>query len=153
MSASFPPLSLDATRPVRLFQSAGRATPTLTGRVLPRWANYCYTRLEHTTRHGETMARYVGAIDQGTTSTRFIVFDRGGNMISSAQKEHKQIFPKPGWVEHDPIEIWQNTQEVAGAALARASLGPSDLAAVGITNQRETTVLWNKRSGKPLHNE
>ena len=98
------------------------------------------------------MARYVGAIDQGTTSTRFIVFDRGGNMITSAQKEHSQIFPKPGWVEHDPIEIWQNTQEVAGAALARASLGPSDLAAVGITNQRETTVLWNQRSGKPLHN-
>jgi glycerol kinase len=101
---------------------------------------------------GQTMARYVGAIDQGTTSTRFIVFDRGGNMISSAQKEHKQIFPKPGWVEHDPIEIWQNTQEVAGAALARASLGPGDLAAVGITNQRETTVLWDKRNGKPLHN-
>jgi glycerol kinase len=98
------------------------------------------------------MARYVGAIDQGTTSTRFIVFDRGGNMISSAQREHKQIFPKPGWVEHDPTEIWQNTQEVAGAALARASLGPGDLAAVGITNQRETTVLWDKRSGKPLHN-
>ena len=98
------------------------------------------------------MARYVGAIDQGTTSTRFIVFDRGGNMITSAQKEHRQIFPKPGWVEHDPVEIWQNTQEVAGAALARASLGASDLAAVGITNQRETTILWNKRSGKPLHN-
>jgi glycerol kinase len=101
---------------------------------------------------GQTMARYVGAIDQGTTSTRFIVFDRGGNMISSAQKEHKQIFPRPGWVEHDPMEIWQNTQEVAGAALARASLGPGDLAAVGITNQRETTILWDKRSGKPLHN-
>ena len=98
------------------------------------------------------MARYVGAIDQGTTSTRFMVFDRGGNMITSAQKEHQQIFPKPGWVEHDPIEIWQNTQEVAGAALARAGLGPSDLAAVGITNQRETTILWNQRSGKPLHN-
>jgi glycerol kinase len=98
------------------------------------------------------MTRYVGAIDQGTTSTRFIVFDRGGNMISSAQKEHKQIFPKPGWVEHDPIEIWQNTQEVAGAALGRAGLGPDDLAAVGITNQRETTILWDRRSGKPLYN-
>ncbi len=98
------------------------------------------------------MTRYVGAIDQGTTSTRFIVFDRGGNIISSAQKEHKQIFPKPGWVEHDPIEIWQNTQEVAGAALGRAALGPSDLAAVGITNQRETTILWDRRSGKPLYN-
>jgi glycerol kinase len=98
------------------------------------------------------MTRYVGAIDQGTTSTRFIVFDRGGNIISSAQKEHKQIFPKPGWVEHDPSEIWQNTQEVAGGALARAGLTPGDLAAVGITNQRETTILWDRRSGKPLHN-
>jgi glycerol kinase len=99
-----------------------------------------------------TMTRYVGAIDQGTTSTRFIVFDRGGNIITSAQKEHQQIFPKPGWVEHDPMEIWQNTQEVAGAALARAGLGPGDLAAVGITNQRETTVLWDRRTGKPVHN-
>jgi glycerol kinase len=98
------------------------------------------------------MARYVGAIDQGTTSTRFIVFDRGGAIISSAQMEHEQIFPKPGWVEHDPLQIWRNTQEVAGAALARAGLGPRDLAAVGITNQRETTVLWDRRSGKPLHN-
>jgi glycerol kinase len=99
-----------------------------------------------------TMTRYVGAIDQGTTSTRFIVFDRGGNIVASAQKEHKQIFPKPGWVEHDPLEIWHNAQEVAGAALARASLTPGDLAAVGITNQRETTILWDRRSGKPLHN-
>jgi glycerol kinase len=98
------------------------------------------------------MTRYVGAIDQGTTSTRFIVFDRGGNIITSVQMEHRQIFPKPGWVEHDPMEIWQNTQEVAGAALARAGLGATDLAAVGITNQRETTVLWDRRSGKPLHN-
>jgi glycerol kinase len=98
------------------------------------------------------MARYVGAIDQGTTSTRFIVFDRGGSIITVAQKEHAQVFPKPGWVEHDPMEIWQNTQEVAGAALARAGLGAGDLAAVGITNQRETTLLWDRRSGKPLHN-
>jgi glycerol kinase len=98
------------------------------------------------------MTRYVGAIDQGTTSTRFIVFDRGGSIITSAQKEHQQIFPKPGWVEHDPMEIWLNTQEVAGAALARAGLAPRDLAAVGITNQRETTILWDKKSGKPLHN-
>jgi glycerol kinase len=98
------------------------------------------------------MTRYVGAIDQGTTSTRFIVFDRGGKIISSAQKEHRQIFPKPGWVEHDAIEIWQNTQEVAGAALGRVGLRPADLAAVGITNQRETTVLWERASGKPLHN-
>jgi glycerol kinase len=98
------------------------------------------------------MTRYVGAIDQGTTSTRFIVFDRGGTIITSVQMEHRQIFPKPGWVEHDAMEIWQNTQEVAGAALARAGLGATDLAAVGITNQRETTILWDRRSGKPLHN-
>jgi glycerol kinase len=98
------------------------------------------------------MTRYVGAIDQGTTSTRFMVFDRGGKVVSSAQMEHRQIFPKPGWVEHDAIEIWQNTQEVAGAALARVGLRASDLAAVGITNQRETTVLWDRATGKPLHN-
>ncbi len=98
------------------------------------------------------MSRYVGAIDQGTTSTRFIVFDRGGNIITLAQKEHAQVFPKPGWVEHDPLEIWRNTQEVAGAALAKAGLVAGDLAAVGITNQRETTVLWDRRSGKPLYN-
>ncbi len=98
------------------------------------------------------MTRYVGAIDQGTTSTRFMVFDHGGNIITSAQKEHQQIYPRPGWVEHDPMEIWRNTQEVIGGALARAALGPGDLAAVGITNQRETTVVWDRRSGEPLHN-
>jgi glycerol kinase len=98
------------------------------------------------------MSRYVGAIDQGTTSTRFIVFDRGGNIITLAQKEHAQVFPKPGWVEHDPLEIWRNTQEVAGAALVRAGLVAGDLAAVGITNQRETTILWDRHSGKPLYN-
>ena len=98
------------------------------------------------------MTRYVGAIDQGTTSTRFMVFDHGGNIITSAQKEHQQIYPRPGWVEHDPMEIWRNTQEVIGGALARAALRPGDLAAVGITNQRETTVVWDRRSGEPLHN-
>src|SRR5271154_1714030 len=98
------------------------------------------------------MTRYVGAIDQGTTSTRFMVFDHGGNIITSAQKEHQQIYPKPGWVEHDATEIWRNTQEVSGGALARAGLRPGDLAAVGITNQRETTVVWDRRSGEPLHN-
>jgi len=98
------------------------------------------------------MTRYVGAIDQGTTSTRFMVFDHGGNIITSAQKEHQQIYPNPGWVEHDPTEIWRNTEEVVGGALARAALHPADLAAVGITNQRETTIVWDRRSGKPLHN-
>ena len=97
-------------------------------------------------------ARFVGAIDQGTTSSRFIVFDSAGRIVTSAQKEHAQIYPKPGWVEHDPVEIWRNAQEVIGGALAREGLHSADLAAVGITNQRETTVLWDRRTGRPLHN-
>jgi len=98
------------------------------------------------------MANYIGAVDQGTTSTRFIVFDRGGKTIATAQKEHQQIYPQPGWVEHDPEEIWQRTQEVIAAAMAQGGLKPADLAAVGITNQRETTVLWNRKTGKPACN-
>ena len=98
------------------------------------------------------MKKYVGAIDQGTTSSRFIVFDKSGAIVSAARKEHKQIYPKPGWVEHDPLEIIANTNEVIGAALARADLSAADLAAVGITNQRETTLLWDARTGRPLHN-
>ncbi|APZ43514.1 glycerol kinase GlpK [Acidihalobacter ferrooxydans] len=98
------------------------------------------------------MSRYVGAIDQGTTSSRFIVFDHAGTIVALAQKEHTQIYPRPGWVEHNPREILDNTREVIGAALARAGLSASDLAAVGITNQRETTLLWDKATGAPLGN-
>jgi len=98
------------------------------------------------------MAQYVGAIDQGTTSSRFIVFDRAGSIVSVAQKEHEQIYPQAGHVEHDPLEIWRNTQEVIGAALAKQGLTPKDLAAIGITNQRETTLIWDRHTGKPLHN-
>ncbi len=98
------------------------------------------------------MARFVGAIDQGTTSTRFIVFDRAGEAIARAQKEHRQIFPRPGWVEHDPTEIWRNAREVVAEALIRADIAPRDLAAVGITNQRETTLLWERDTGRPVHN-
>lgn len=98
------------------------------------------------------MSSYVGAIDQGTTSTRFIVFDRLGRIVSVAQKEHAQIYPRPGWVEHDPEEIWWRTQEVIGEALRQRSLKPVDLAAIGITNQRETTILWNRKTGKPVTN-
>jgi glycerol kinase len=98
------------------------------------------------------LANYIGAIDQGTTSTRFIVFDRSGRVISIAQKEHEQIYPNPGWVEHDPEEIWQRTREVIAEAMAKGKLRPSDLAAMGITNQRETTVLWNRKTGKPVAN-
>ncbi len=98
------------------------------------------------------MTRYIGAIDQGTTSTRFIVFDHGGQTIAVDQMEHAQIMPQPGWVEHDAGEIWANTQKVISGALAKAGLTTADLAAVGITNQRETTVLWDKATGQPVHN-
>ena len=98
------------------------------------------------------MTRYIGAIDQGTTSTRFIVFDRTGETIASAQMEHRQIYPQPGWVEHDPLEIWRNTQSVIAEALRSADLTHRDLAAIGITNQRETTLLWDRTTGEPVHN-
>jgi glycerol kinase len=96
--------------------------------------------------------RYIGAIDQGTTSTRFIVFDAEGRIVSVAQKEHSQIYPRPGWVEHDPAEIVANTIAVAGEALKRGGIPAGDLAAVGITNQRETTVIWEKKTGKAIAN-
>ncbi|HMD42124.1 MAG TPA: glycerol kinase GlpK [Candidatus Acidoferrum sp.] len=98
------------------------------------------------------MMAYLGAIDQGTTSTRFIVFDRTGRIVSVAQKEHQQIFPKPGWVEHDPDELWRRTQEVIEEAMQKAGLRPEDLAAIGITNQRETTLVWNRQTGRPVYN-
>ncbi len=98
------------------------------------------------------MADYIGAIDQGTTSTRFIVFDRAGHVKAVAQKEHEQIYPNPGWVEHSPDEIWQRTQEVIAEAMIKGGLQPQDLAAIGITNQRETTIVWNRKTGKPVAN-
>ena len=98
------------------------------------------------------MADYVLAIDQGTTSTRAMIFDKSGSVVSVGQKEHEQIFPRAGWVEHDPLEIWRNTQEVIGLALSRADITRHDIAAVGITNQRETAVLWDKNTGKPVYN-
>ena len=97
------------------------------------------------------MADYLGAIDQGTTSTRFIVFNRSGQVVATAQKEHEQIYPQPGWVEHDAQEIWIRTQEVVAEALRSKALTAKDLAAVGITNQRETTVLWNRKTGQPVY--
>jgi glycerol kinase len=98
------------------------------------------------------MPNYLGAIDQGTTSTRFIVFDRSGRITVVAQKEHEQIFPKPGWVEHDPDEIWRRTQEVITEAMQQKGLRPKDLAAIGITNQRETTIVWNRKTGIAIYN-
>ncbi len=98
------------------------------------------------------MSRLIAAIDQGTTSTRCILFNRAGEIVSLAQKEHRQITPRPGWVEHDPLEIWENTQQVVQQALAQAGLEAHDLAAVGVTNQRETTVLWERSTGQPVCN-
>lgn len=98
------------------------------------------------------MSKYVGAIDQGTSSTRFLIFDRRGAIVGSAQKEHQQIYPKPGWVEHDAAEIWRNTVSTISEALRSARVTPSDLVSVGITNQRETVVLWDRLSGEPLAN-
>ena len=95
---------------------------------------------------------YVGAIDQGTTSTRFMVFDRAARVVAVAQKEHEQIYPQPGWVEHDPLEILRRTEEVIAEALSQRGLRGSDLAAIGITNQRETTILWERKTGEPVGN-
>ncbi|HEX3876495.1 MAG TPA: glycerol kinase GlpK [Bryobacteraceae bacterium] len=98
------------------------------------------------------MPDFIAALDQGTTSTRFIIFDRSGRIAASAQKEHEQIYPQPGWVEHSPDEIRARTEEVIALAIQRAGLQARDLSAIGITNQRETTVLWDRRTGKPAHN-
>ena len=98
------------------------------------------------------MKSYIGAIDQGTTSTRFMVFDKAARVVAVAQKEHEQIFPQPGWVEHDALEIIRRTEEVISEALEQRGLRPSDLAAIGITNQRETTVVWERSTGQPIAN-
>src|SRR5512143_2711318 len=98
------------------------------------------------------MAKYAAAVDQGTTSTRFMVFDHAGKVVAIDQKEHEQIYPKPGWVEHNPMEIWGATEAVIAGALAKANIDPKDISAVGVTNQRETTVVWEKATGKPVYN-
>ncbi|WP_159468494.1 glycerol kinase GlpK [Dyadobacter sp. 3J3] len=98
------------------------------------------------------MSKYIAAIDQGTTSTRCILFNHQGKIVSVGQKEHEQIYPQPGWVEHNPEEIWKNTLEVIAISRIKASATAADIAAIGITNQRETTVVWNRRTGKPYYN-
>ncbi len=98
------------------------------------------------------MAKYAAAVDQGTTSTRFMIFDHAGNVVAIDQREHEQIYPRPGWVEHDALQIWERTQQVIEGALKKGNISPKDIAAVGITNQRETAVLWDKSTGKPVHN-
>jgi len=98
------------------------------------------------------MASYIGALDLGTTSNRFILFDHQGRIAGVDQMEHEQIFPKPGWVEHDPLEIWQNTRRVIQGAMGKVGATGKDITAVGITNQRETTVVWDKITGRPYCN-
>jgi len=98
------------------------------------------------------MTKFIAAIDQGTTSTRCIVFDHSGNVVAMDQQEHTQIYPKPGWVEHDPLEIWFRTGEVLQNALRKSALTSEDIAAIGVTNQRETTVVWDQTTGMPYYN-
>ena len=94
--------------------------------------------------------RFIGALDQGTSSTRFIIFDESGSIVGQSQKEHSQILPQPGWVEHDAVEIWENTKSVMTNAISQINI--DELSAIGITNQRETTVVWDKNTGAPLYN-
>ncbi len=96
------------------------------------------------------MVKYIGALDLGTTSNRFILFDHAGRIVGLDQMEHEQIFPRPGWVEHDPMEIWRNTQAVIRGALGKTGISGDELAAIGITNQRETTVFWDKTDRPPF---
>ena len=111
------------------------------------------TMVEEMPSYVRGTSNYVGAIDQGTTSTRFIVFDRTGRVVSVAQKEHEQIYPRPGWVEHDPEEIWQkHARSYRRSDGSSARCRPTDLAAIGITNQRETTVVWNRKTGQAVCN-
>jgi glycerol kinase len=100
----------------------------------------------------DTMSGYILALDQGTTSSRAIVFDRDGNPVASAQQEFTQHYPRPGWIEHDPFEIWSSQREVMRRAATNAGVGPADLAGIGITNQRETTIVWDRQTGRPVHN-
>lgn len=102
--------------------------------------------------YNNAMKNYILALDQGTTSSRAIVFDRNGKVVSSSQKEFAQIFPRPGWVEHNPLEIWKTQKDTALAAMKRASIRPAEIASIGITNQRETTILWERETGKPVYN-
>jgi glycerol kinase len=127
-------------------ESSGVAVPAAPDRRTP------VTPIGDTIRVTAASSRYLAAIDQGTTSTRCIIFDSDGLVVAVDQREHAQIFPRPGWVEHDATEIWHNVQAVVRGALDRAGLARADLAAVGITNQRETTLVWDRHTGEPVHN-
>ncbi len=98
------------------------------------------------------MEKYIASIDQGTTSTRCLIFNKIGDIIGSSQKEHTQKYPEPGWVEHEPLEIWNSTENVIRDAIASSSIKPEQISAIGITNQRETTIVWDKNTGRPVYN-
>src|ERR1700716_310770 len=98
------------------------------------------------------MPSYILSLDQGTTSSRAIIFNHNGEIISVAQKEFTQIYPKPGWVEHDPMEIWSSQATVLAEAILKAGLRPAEIAGIGITNQRETTIIWDRKTGQPVYN-
>src|SRR4051812_45417409 len=166
-ASAFRSAAQPATRSIRLAISArasrtpscrsrARAPPTGSTRGFPSSAPSSAASRARASIPGlgssMSSARYVGAVDQGTTSTRFMVFDRGGNEIARHQLEHQQIMPQPGWVEHDPLEIAARTDEVMARAMRNANLTAADLAAIGITNQRETTIVWNPKTGRPWYN-
>src|SRR3954471_14353383 len=117
---------------------------------MPSTARQDCDRAECPPERSRMSARYVLALDQGTTSSRSLLFDARGHIVSLAQREFTQHFPKPGWVEHDPVEIWQTQRATMLDALRAANAAPRDIAAVGITNQRETTLLWERASGRPV---
>ena len=98
------------------------------------------------------MKRYIAALDQGTTSSRCVIFDRQGRIVGMAQREFTQLYPQPGWVEQDPMEIWSSQYSVLTEAVAQTGIEPEEIAAIGITNQRETTILWDRQTGRPIHN-
>src|SRR5205085_7146390 len=101
---------------------------------------------------GATMAKYAAAVDQGTTGTRFMVFSHDGRVVASDYQEHEQIYPKPGWVEHNPMEIWEKTQRVIKGSMQKKGIKADEISGIGITNQRETAVVWEKKTGKPVYN-
>jgi glycerol kinase len=131
-----------------------RYTPVKISFIITR--AHCKTIESNGFRHIEARmqrtAKYVAAIDQGTTSTRFIIFDHSGKVVGFDQIEHEQIYPRPGWVEHNPLEIWEHTQDVIISALVKSKTDAADLCAIGVTNQRETTVVWDKQTGRPYYN-
>src|SRR5690606_26169036 len=141
-----------ALRPAHRPQPPRRGGGDGRGRGAPAGLRGFLTGSRPSSRKAESMADFVGALDQGTTSTRFMIFDHGGNEVARHQLEHEQIMPRAGWVEHNPTEIWERTRAVVQTAMNRANLTHADLAAFGITNQRETAVVWNRRTGRPYYN-